>query len=280
MDHFPEVYAEYYKDSVKNPDVKFSSGLMKKLGNEVQEEAKDAVKIVGVWDTVAAHAEGWLGEKIEFHNTELSSKVQYAYHALSLDEGRIGFEPTLWQWPKNHVANPNGPGLKVMRQVWFSGSHSDIGGGLSDSRLSDITLAWMIAQCSSHTKLAFIDEEPRRNHPFEFYLLPDKSPNLSRPWATAQGETSKENPSTRQPLKMERTRERIHRSIQNRDLKRWPCGPLKNDIPHKGLSWRLKVGGADEASFLEESDPDPEADRIEEKYRGRIRPAPSQRGGS
>ena len=64
------------------------------------QEAKDAMQVIGVWDTVGFHAEGKGGEKIEFHNTELSPRVAYAYHALALDERRWEFMPTLWKCPE------------------------------------------------------------------------------------------------------------------------------------------------------------------------------------
>ena len=35
---------------------------------------------------------------------------------------------------------------KTLRQVWFPGVHSNIGGGIDDQSLANITLAWMISQ--------------------------------------------------------------------------------------------------------------------------------------
>ncbi len=36
--------------------------------------------------------------------------------------------------------------LQNLKQVWFPGVHSNIGGGYDDAELSDITLAWMMSQ--------------------------------------------------------------------------------------------------------------------------------------
>lgn len=36
--------------------------------------------------------------------------------------------------------------LKTLRQVWFPGVHSNIGGGYDDQQLANITLAWMMSQ--------------------------------------------------------------------------------------------------------------------------------------
>ena len=299
MDWFPQVYAEYYaKDAGKTPDFNFSTGLKKAIGNDLNEKAKSAIKIVGVWDTVAFHGEGWGGEMIEFHNAELSTKIQYAYHAMSLDEQRVPYVPTLWQWPKTSdrqsLYQPQqGKGLQVMKQVWFSGVHADIGGGRYDPGGADITLAWMLAQCSAGKKLAFIDEDS--NPPDQYLLHPDcpmPNPNttwrqLHHPFASEPKEgiissiTSKVQELgmvERKAWPMKRTYERIHRSIRDRDFHHWPCGMLTGTSEER--LWRLhSVSCTEWGRKLPELEPDDEADEIEDNYRGRIRALPGSKGG-
>jgi uncharacterized protein (DUF2235 family) len=106
---------------------------------------KCRVKLLGVWDTVSALGVPWgiinilLDKisffKIKFHNFDLCTNVENAYHALSLDERRKIFSPVLWN---NKVEEH-----QEMRQVWFCGVHTDIGGGYKESELSDISLKWM-----------------------------------------------------------------------------------------------------------------------------------------
>jgi hypothetical protein len=43
----------------------------------------------------------------------------------------------------------------TLKQVWFSGAHSDVGGGFQDSRLSNIALGWMISELEQKNLLAF-----------------------------------------------------------------------------------------------------------------------------
>ena len=134
MDRFPEVYADCYTNIPKekpgeNKQV-VSEWLRKELNanGEIDESARDAVQIVGVFDTVGFHAEGGfvnsvLGfgskEEPEFNNTRLSPSVKYGYHALSLDEERLPFKPTLWQVPKNMDAAPGAAKQHIeMQQVW------------------------------------------------------------------------------------------------------------------------------------------------------------------
>ncbi|KAK3115279.1 hypothetical protein LTR53_005550 [Teratosphaeriaceae sp. CCFEE 6253] len=111
------------------------------------------IKAVAVWDTV-----GTLGipeldvagfklfdserKEYSFVNTEVAPNVEYAFQALALDEERKTFAPTIWESPK-----PGSPSrLKRLRQCWFPGVHSSIGGGYADTSISDISLAWMISQ--------------------------------------------------------------------------------------------------------------------------------------
>ena len=100
------------------------------------------VRFIGVWDTVGALGiplrglRGLTREKYQFHDTELSSVVAHACHALAIDEHRTPFEPTLWSYvPKAG---------QTVEQVWFAGAHSDVGGGYPPPCASDIPLAWML----------------------------------------------------------------------------------------------------------------------------------------
>lgn len=127
--------------------------------------AEKQIKFVGVWDTVGAlgipvHSFQFFNkEKYAFHDTTLSGLVDNAYHALAVDERRSNFEPTLWkQNPKND--------WQTLEQVWFTGVHSNIGGGYSDTGLGDITLKWMVEKAKLHG-LGF-DED---------YLLNNVKPN-------------------------------------------------------------------------------------------------------
>ncbi len=60
-----------------------------------------------------------------FHDTEPSKIVQHARHAVSIDENREDFAPVLWS---------DKPNVDV-RQVWFAGVHSDVGGAATPAGL-------------------------------------------------------------------------------------------------------------------------------------------------
>jgi uncharacterized protein (DUF2235 family) len=109
------------------------------------------IKFIGVWDTVGALGipitglrPPFLTKMYSFHDTTLSSYVKNAYHALSIDERRGPFEPTLWvQTPKPGGGFEPLPEGQTVQQVWFAGVHSDVGGGYPEAGLSQIALHWM-----------------------------------------------------------------------------------------------------------------------------------------
>lgn len=104
-----------------------------------------AITFIGVWDTVGAMGLpfslfGLIKDKHLFYDRELGRNIKIARHALSLDEKRKDFEPTIWE-PKE------GTDLK---QVWFAGCHSDVGGSYAPDRdktfLSDIPMMWLLKE--------------------------------------------------------------------------------------------------------------------------------------
>ncbi|PKX89220.1 T6SS phospholipase effector Tle1-like catalytic domain-containing protein [Aspergillus novofumigatus IBT 16806] len=204
--------------------------------------------IVGVWDTVGFQ-KAWLGrdsgEKLELRNTILHENVRCAYHALSLDEERTAFQPIVWHIPHKNEG-------QEMLQVWFSGVHTDVGGGDENPRLSNITLAWMIAQCMKHKQLSFDIEEYLFDDP------PRAEENEMIPWATSQGKLDHGSivrtlqgklggRSARRPMgynpagqESDITNEFIHESVRDRNLAKWPCPALKGR--HDEKSWNLTSG--------------------------------------
>lgn len=126
------------------------TALAAHLFRKMYSQPFDDIYFIGVWDTVGAlgipaDAPGWKDiaqftpgwqELWGFHDTQLSSHITFAYHALAIDEERQPFAPTLWTGTP--VAG------QTVEQVWFAGAHTDIGGGSRTSALSDIALLWMV----------------------------------------------------------------------------------------------------------------------------------------
>jgi uncharacterized protein (DUF2235 family) len=123
------------------------------------------LRCLGVWDTVGAlgvPTRGPIGaltrRRWGFHDVELSGKVENAFHALAIDERRRAFAPTLWQADAEHAR------VQHVEQVWFAGTHSNVGGGHEDCGLSDTTLVWM-AERARNCGLELDDERLRRLAP-------------------------------------------------------------------------------------------------------------------
>lgn len=107
------------------------------------------IKFIGVWDTVGSLGiplntfQKFNEKKYSFYDTTLSSIVEHAYHAVSLDERRGNFKPALWQRSKHSGERSF---EQKLEQRWFAGVHSNVGGGYPDEGLSDISLRWMITK--------------------------------------------------------------------------------------------------------------------------------------
>ncbi|WP_221931609.1 DUF2235 domain-containing protein [Palleronia caenipelagi] len=104
------------------------------------------IEMIGAFDTVKAL--GMRGPLLgprntmetDFHNHGVGGSVRRAYHALALQERRVAYDPILWC--------PDRDWDGICEQVWFRGSHGDVGGHLSGSigsrPLANIPLVWML----------------------------------------------------------------------------------------------------------------------------------------
>ena len=94
---------------------------------------------------VSKHCAVWHGENFD----ELMSEyVHYGRSANGIDERRRDFYRVGWGSANKDPGTYEGH-LRL-KQVWFAGDHSDIGGSYAEteSRLSDIALEWMIEQAT------------------------------------------------------------------------------------------------------------------------------------
>jgi len=119
------------------------------------------IKCLGVWDTVGSYGIpeglglGALARKITswtrgFHDNRIGAHIEVGLHAMAIDERRRAFPPTAWIIEKGRSAE-----RRDVEQVWFAGTHSNIGGGYERSGLADLALIWMIARVSDLTGLDF-----------------------------------------------------------------------------------------------------------------------------
>src|ERR1043166_5019092 len=88
---------------------------------------------LGLWDTVGALA---FGNTIGGFPRLNPGNVLRVAHALALDEERERFEPSYWDTPAGATTQ--------IDEVWFSGCHTNVGGGYCDINLSNIALIWVL----------------------------------------------------------------------------------------------------------------------------------------
>lgn len=114
------------------------------------------ITFMGLWDTVEALDVPDYREKIDEPNRDYVDQlcnVERAAHALSIDDNRATlFTPILLtriglvddcpelqdrQARLNHID-------RVVQEVWFSGSHTDVGGGYAGTNIDGVSLNWML----------------------------------------------------------------------------------------------------------------------------------------
>ncbi len=143
--YLPEIYACY--ESNKAPgSPEWDKAFHKVTGTR----PCPPIKFIGVWDTVGAlGAPGVIGRiarmfnanKYEYHDVELHSTIQNAYHALAIDERRVPFKPNLWRRPDGWAGN--------LEQAWFPGVHSNVGGSYSPDGLANEALHWIVEKAEA-----------------------------------------------------------------------------------------------------------------------------------
>lgn len=138
-----EIYALYRED----PHSAAASALRGRVC-----VADVPIRFIGAFDTVRAlgirYPVIWryLPEPHPYHSHTLGPHVQTARQALALDETRVAYEPILWD-----TSGPDRGGRDVA-QVWFKGTHGDIGGQLNGKVTvrprSNISLIWMLEEAA------------------------------------------------------------------------------------------------------------------------------------
>lgn len=121
-------YASKIYNTRNNDDI--AKGFKETFSHECK------LHFIGVFDTVASLGY-FFGKK--FFNAKLNPDVKYAYQAISIDEHRKKFPISLWN---EETKNDN----QIIEQVWFAGSHSDVGGGYKEDEASDFPLSWMLSK--------------------------------------------------------------------------------------------------------------------------------------
>jgi uncharacterized protein (DUF2235 family) len=103
------------------------------------------IHFLGLFDTVGAFGIpldiGPFGfQKINlFKNLTVADCVEKTVHCVSIDDSRDAFKPTLCNYKP------------TVDEVWFAGTHSDVGGGYRNSELGKISMNYMLRTFQEHS---------------------------------------------------------------------------------------------------------------------------------
>ncbi|KAF4540708.1 uncharacterized protein LTHEOB_650 [Lasiodiplodia theobromae] len=258
-----ELLTDRYTGKFWRPAEEMQSDLDEKLWNKIKEFHPDnaenkvnrseishlvRIKVIGVWDTVGSRGlpksllsslTGY-NEKYGFHDTALNRKIDHAFHALSLDEHRGAFEPTLWYLDyssKDYGADTD------LKQCWFPGFHADIGGGTTTgmehtSKIDQITLAWM---CDLVDGLLDFDEDAC--HELLHLKKSRTSQVLTERKKWAEGDTNDSSILYNLPIAggyVARTPGLYHKVPENEE-----CAKATNETVHPSVHYRHDKKGYD-----------------------------------
>ena len=140
------------------------------------------IAYVGVWDTVGARGIpaplfGILARIVNqlyaFHDTDLSSLVRAARHAVAVDERRVFYKPALWE---NLARLNTSAGATQYEQKWFVGDHAIVGGSAKLDPVSSYTLKWVAEGAEALTlKNGLTLDNPRADVNIDLDRLNDPS---------------------------------------------------------------------------------------------------------
>lgn len=128
---------------------------------EVLDTHRVTIRFMGCWDTVASVIvprpdRFYLPSLEALPFTKENPCVQVFRHAAAVDERRRMFRLARWKEPQKFKSNPfvedENAEEQDIKQVWFAGVHSDIGGGYSEqeSGAAKYPLGWMVDEAREH----------------------------------------------------------------------------------------------------------------------------------
>ncbi|SFT75295.1 DUF2235 domain-containing protein [Sedimentitalea nanhaiensis] len=112
------------------------------------------IRFLGLFDTVSSliRIKPQMGTFIEYgthSSVDENPSVRAVRHALSIDERRRFFGVQMWKEGQDYhgtrFRSKTNPPKQDVKQVWFSGTHTDIAGSVSEKEagLTKITMCWM-----------------------------------------------------------------------------------------------------------------------------------------
>jgi uncharacterized protein (DUF2235 family) len=161
IDDAYDLYRQHFEQAKNSHDLRIKKRNIDEFKQECSYPCN--VRFLGIFDTVKSV--GYFRPK-NLPHTRHNPIVETVRHALSLDERRSFYAPTTWGGldgdtrPATFVPACWGSGAnndppirwQDVKEVWFAGCHSDVGGGYAPDASSpaDVSLRWMLEEARAH----------------------------------------------------------------------------------------------------------------------------------
>jgi hypothetical protein len=157
-----ELYRKHFEQAESSEELRRKKEEVREFQEKYSHPCN--IRFLGIFDTVKSV--GYFSPR-NLPHTRHNPIIQTVRHALSLHERRSFYAPTTWGGldavtrPAIYVPACWGSdgcnGLPPIRrqdvkEVWFAGDHSDVGGGypLEASSPADVSLRWMLEEARAH----------------------------------------------------------------------------------------------------------------------------------
>lgn len=156
-----EVFRAYRQvtETERGPDDSVTFAKLRAYGEVLRPKVSVPIRALGLFDTVASMVRfhkplktlwetGSIIELGTHANVVENPSIRIVLQALAVDERRSMFRPLLWKgtdyYPNRFPHEPNRR-TQYLKQRWFSGFHSDIGGSTgANAEIGKLTLSWML----------------------------------------------------------------------------------------------------------------------------------------
>ncbi|KAK4235434.1 hypothetical protein C8A03DRAFT_17821, partial [Achaetomium macrosporum] len=95
-------------------------------------------------------------KQIRFESLNVHPRIEHTFYAVALDDWLTAFDCTMWGARGNKDTK--------LRQVWFPGSHCNVGGGWEDQQIATIAFACEMADQLTSVGVEFSKTEISRMH--------------------------------------------------------------------------------------------------------------------
>lgn len=168
------LYRKHFEQAKSSEELRWKKGKVQEFREKYSHPCN--IRFLGIFDTVKSV--GYFSPR-NLPHTRHNPIVQTVRHALSLHERRSFYAPTTWGgldadtrpavyvpacWGTSKCSRQEIQWQDV-KEVWFAGCHSDVGGGYPRgvSSPADVSLRWMLEEARGHGLMISHEAETKVN---------------------------------------------------------------------------------------------------------------------